>query len=76
MYRRHGQKLGLVFLAGDLAVTAVTWLAAYYLRYAIWPAVHGVPELVLVLRSLPLVLVLAGVAYRACGRSLGSSEPS
>lgn len=67
MYRRHGQKLGLLFLAGDLAVTAVTWLAAYYLRYAFWPAVHGVPELSLVLRSLPLVLVLAGVAYRTCG---------
>jgi Undecaprenyl-phosphate glucose phosphotransferase len=67
MYRRHGQKLSLVFLAGDLAVTAAVWLAAYYLRYALWPAVHGVPELALVLRSLPLVLVLAGVAYRTCG---------
>jgi Undecaprenyl-phosphate glucose phosphotransferase len=67
MYRRHGQKLGLVFLACDLAVTAGTWLAAYHLRYALWPAVHGVPDLALVLRTLPLVLVLAGVAYRACG---------
>jgi FlaA1/EpsC-like NDP-sugar epimerase len=67
MYRRHGQKLGLVFLACDLAVTAVTWLAAYYLRYALWPAVHGVPDLALVVRALPLVLVLAGVAYRTCG---------
>jgi Undecaprenyl-phosphate glucose phosphotransferase len=67
MYRRHGQKLGLVFLACDLAVTAGTWLAAYYLRYALWPAVHGVPDLALVVRAMPLVLVLAGVAYRACG---------
>ena len=67
MYRRHGQKLGLVFLAGDLAVTAGSWLAAYYLRFALWPSEHGVPELGLVLQSLPLVLVLAGVAYRACG---------
>src|ERR1700761_1734130 len=67
MYRRHGQKLGLVFLACDLAVTAATWLAAYYLRYALWPAEHGVPDLALVLRALPLVLVLAGVAYRTCG---------
>ena len=67
MYRRHGQKLGLLFLAGDLLVTAGSWLAAYYLRYAIWPSIHGVPELALVLRSLPLVLVLAGVAYRTCG---------
>ncbi|HWB09811.1 MAG TPA: undecaprenyl-phosphate glucose phosphotransferase [Pirellulales bacterium] len=67
MYRRHGQKLGLVFLACDLGVTAGTWLAAYYLRYALWPAVHGVPDLALVLRALPLVLMLAGVAYRTCG---------
>lgn len=67
MYRRHGQKLGLLFLVGDLLVTALSWLAAYYLRYAILPSAHGVPELTLVLRSLPLVLVLAGVAYRACG---------
>ncbi|OYV96560.1 MAG: undecaprenyl-phosphate glucose phosphotransferase [Planctomycetia bacterium 21-64-5] len=67
MYRRHGQKLGLFFLAGDLAVTAGSWLAAYYLRFALWPSTHGVPELPLVLRSLPLLLVLAGVAYRACG---------
>jgi Undecaprenyl-phosphate glucose phosphotransferase len=67
MYRRHGQKLGLLFLAGDLAVTAGCWLAAYQLRYALWPSPHGVPELAAVLRSLPLVLVLAGVAYRACG---------
>lgn len=67
MYRRHGQKLGLLFLAADLLVTAGSWLAAYWLRYALWPAVHGVPELTLVVRSLPLVLVLAGVAYRACG---------
>jgi Undecaprenyl-phosphate glucose phosphotransferase len=67
MYRRHGQKLGLLFLAGDLLVTAGSWLAAYYLRYALWPAIHGVPEPALVLRSMPLVLVLAAVAYRTCG---------
>lgn len=67
MYRRHGQKLGLLFLAGDVTVTALSWLAAYYLRYALLPSAHDAPELTLVLRSLPLVLVLAGVAYRACG---------
>lgn len=67
MYRRHGQKLGLVFLACDLAVTAAVWLAAYFLRYAVWPSRFGVPDLSHVLSSLPIVLVLAAVAYRVCG---------
>jgi len=67
MYRRHGQKLGMVFLVGDLLVTAVAWFAAYILRYSIWPAPHGVPEIDVVARGLPTVLVLAAVAYRLSG---------
>ena len=38
MYRRHGDKLALAFLGCDLAVTAAAWFAAYFLRYACWPA--------------------------------------
>jgi len=67
MYRRHGDKLALVFLAGDLLVTSSVWLGAYFLRYTFWPSRYGVPELELVLQSLPGVLVLAAVAYRLCG---------
>jgi Undecaprenyl-phosphate glucose phosphotransferase len=67
MYRRHGQKLGLVFLACDLAVTSAVWLAAYYLRYELWPAEHGVPQLAVIAGELPLLLLLAGIAYRTCG---------
>jgi Undecaprenyl-phosphate glucose phosphotransferase len=67
MYRRHGDKLALVFLACDLAVTGTVWVGAYLLRFGLWPAPQGVPELHLVLRALPLVLVLAAVAYRLCG---------
>lgn len=67
MYRRHGQKLGLVFLLCDLSATSVSWLTAYYLRYALWPARHGVPDVVLVARELPLMLLLAAIAYRLCG---------
>lgn len=67
MYRRHGQKLGLAFLACDLSVTAASWLTAYYARFEIWPTRHGVPEPGLVWRALPLVLVLAAIAYRLCG---------
>ena len=53
MYRRHGQKLGLVFLLGDLVVTASVWFLAYYLRYAIWPAPYGIPDLPAVVAGLP-----------------------
>jgi Undecaprenyl-phosphate glucose phosphotransferase len=67
MYRRHGDKLVLVFLACDIAVTAAVWVGAYLLRFGLWAAPHGVPELHLVLRALPGVLVLAAVAYRVCG---------
>jgi Undecaprenyl-phosphate glucose phosphotransferase len=67
MVRRHGQKLGLVFLACDATVTASTWFLAYYLRYRIWEAPYGVPDLALVASGLPIVLLLAAVAYRVCG---------
>jgi exopolysaccharide biosynthesis polyprenyl glycosylphosphotransferase len=67
MYRRHGDKLGVVFLACDLAVTAGVWVGAYALRFALFPSPDGVPDFHLVLRGLPVVLVLAAVAYRLCG---------
>jgi len=67
MYRRHGDKLGVVFLACDLAVTGAVWLGAYALRFALLPSPDGVPDFHLVLRGLPVVLVLAAVAYRLCG---------
>jgi len=67
MYRRHGDKLGGVFLACDLAVTGAVWLGAYGLRFALLPSPEGVPDFHLVLRGLPVVLVLATVAYRLCG---------
>lgn len=67
MYRRHGQKLGLVFLGCDLAVTAAAWSGAYWLRFALWPSPQGVPQFQFVLLALPIVLVLATAAYRTCG---------
>ena len=45
MYRRHGDKLAILFLACDLAVTAGMWLAAYLLRFMVLPSPKGVPEL-------------------------------
>lgn len=67
MYRRHGDKLAHAFLAGDLATTAVAWFAAYWIRFTLWPAPHGVPSLEHVAQGLPLVLVAGAAAYRLCG---------
>lgn len=67
MYRRHGQKLGLLFLACDLSATAAVWFGAYFARFALWPSPRGVPDLPLVVADLPIVLLLAGFAYRTCG---------
>lgn len=67
MYRRHGNKLGLVFLCCDLVVTAAAWLLGYWLRFTFWPAPHGVPKVQSMLASLPMVLLWAAVAYRVCG---------
>ena len=67
MYRRHGQKLGVVFLACDLAVTAAAWCGAYFLRFAFWPSPEGVPDFGLVIGGLPFVLALAALTYRLCG---------
>ncbi len=67
MYRRHGNKLSVVFLACDLAVTAIAWTGAYLVRFAWLPSPDGVPDSHLMLRALPLVLLLAAVSYRLCG---------
>jgi Undecaprenyl-phosphate glucose phosphotransferase len=67
MYRRHGNKLALVFLACDLAVTAGVWLGAYVVRFAVWPSPDGVPDFQLVVHGLPMVLLLAAVSYRLSG---------
>jgi Undecaprenyl-phosphate glucose phosphotransferase len=67
MYRRHGDKLALVFLACDLAVTASVWISAYFVRFTLLPSPKGVPDFHLVLQGLPFVLLLAGLSYRLCG---------
>jgi len=67
MYRRHGDKLALVFLACDLSVTAAVWMGAYLVRYWLFPSPHGVPSYRVMLQALPMVLLLAAIAYRLCG---------
>lgn len=67
MYRRHGDKLSLVFLACDLAVTSGAWIGAYWVRFTFWPSPEGVPPFSEMLKPLLGVLLLAAVAYRVCG---------
>lgn len=67
MYRRHGEKLSLVFLAGDLAVTAASWVGAYLLRFGVFDSPLGRPDISTVFAGLPFVLVGATVAYRQAG---------
>ncbi|QGJ71699.1 Undecaprenyl-phosphate galactose phosphotransferase [Planctomycetales bacterium 10988] len=66
MYRRHGQKLAWVFLGSDLAVTAGSWFAAYGVRYSLWEAPQGIPDLGSVAGLLPIVLGLAAFSYTRC----------
>jgi Undecaprenyl-phosphate glucose phosphotransferase len=70
MIRRTSQTLTAWFVAWDLAITAVAWLASYWLRFysgllAFDPELQ--PQFTLYLASLPLVLILALVAYRVAG---------
>jgi Undecaprenyl-phosphate glucose phosphotransferase len=67
MYRRHGNKLRWVFLGCDLAATALAWIAAYALRFVLWPSPRGIPDLPLLFQALPAVLVLAAAAYHLAG---------
>lgn len=67
MYRRHGQKLAAIFLACDLAVTAIVWVGAYFLRFQFWASPNGVPDFRSVVEGLPFVLVLAAISYRLVG---------
>jgi Undecaprenyl-phosphate glucose phosphotransferase len=69
MIKRRSQVLYVWFLAADLAVTAVAWVGAYYLRFSGWfPVTKDTPDVGLCWRLLPLVLLLAAVAYRLTGQ--------
>jgi Undecaprenyl-phosphate glucose phosphotransferase len=69
MIHRRSQLLCFGFLLSDLLLTAGAWLGAYYLRFESgWLVVKkATPEFFLCWRQLPLVLLLAAVAYRVVG---------
>jgi len=70
MTRRTNQTLTAWFVAWDLALTAAAWVGSYVVRFhsglvAFDPELQ--PPFSLYLGSLPLVLILAVVAYRFAG---------
>jgi Undecaprenyl-phosphate glucose phosphotransferase len=70
MIHRHSQILCVWFLASDLALTALAWLLAYYIRFdSHWFAVNKTPpDFQLCWRNIPLVVLLAAIAYRLAGQ--------
>jgi Undecaprenyl-phosphate glucose phosphotransferase len=70
MIHHQSQILRVWFLGWDLLLTAAAWVGAYYLRFeAGWfPVLKDQPDVALCLRNLPLVVLLAAVAYRFTGQ--------
>jgi Undecaprenyl-phosphate glucose phosphotransferase len=70
MIRRRSQLICAWFLVWDLILTAAGWVGAYFVRFETgWiPLFKDTPNLYLCLRNLPLVLLLASVAYHLTGQ--------
>ncbi len=70
MIRQRSQILCAWFLVWDLALTGLAWVGAYYLRFeAGWiPVTKEQPDAYLCWLYLPLVVVLAAVAFRLTGQ--------
>jgi Undecaprenyl-phosphate glucose phosphotransferase len=70
MIDRRSQWLCFGFLVSDLTLTSAAWLGAYYVRFVSgWVTIlKGPPSFYHCWRQLPLVLVLAAVAYRLAGQ--------
>ena len=70
MLYRRSQILCAWFLAWDLALTALAWVLAFFLRFEcqLFPVTKATPDFHLCLRNLPLVLLLGAIAYRLAGQ--------
>jgi Undecaprenyl-phosphate glucose phosphotransferase len=70
MIKRTSQFLCVCFLVSDLLLTAAAWVGAYFLRFKTgWIPQHKeTPDISLCWRNLPLVILLAAVAYRLTGQ--------
>jgi Undecaprenyl-phosphate glucose phosphotransferase len=70
MIKQKSQILCAWFLVWDLAMTAIAWVGAYYLRFEahLIPIEKDTPPLESCYETLPLVLLLAALAYRLTGQ--------
>jgi Undecaprenyl-phosphate glucose phosphotransferase len=70
MIRQRSQILCAWFLVWDLTLTAAAWVGAYFLRFGTgWiPVTKEPPDPALCWRHLPVVLLLAALAYRLSGQ--------
>jgi Undecaprenyl-phosphate glucose phosphotransferase len=70
MIKRRSQILVAWFVLWDILLTASAWIGAYYLRFESgWiPILKPAPDVSLCWRDLPLVILLAAIAYRFTGQ--------
>ena len=70
MIKRRSQILCAWFLLWDLAITGSAWIGAYYFRFetGVVPITKTPPDASLCWKNLPLVLLLAAVAYHLAGQ--------
>ena len=70
MIKRRSQILCAWFLLWDLIITALAWIGAYYIRFefGLIPVRTRHPDVSICWRNLPLVLLLAAVAYHLVGQ--------
>jgi Undecaprenyl-phosphate glucose phosphotransferase len=66
MIKQRSQILCAWFMFWDIALTGLAWFAAYYLRFEaeLLPITKTPPDFEHCLNKVPLVLILAAVAYR------------
>ncbi len=69
MIRRTSQPFIVWFHLTDLGCTALAWVGAYHARFSGWlPIPKPQPEFELYLYNLPMILLLATVAYHVAGQ--------
>ncbi len=70
MIKRNSQIVCIWFLAWDLALTTLAWVWAYHLRFD-WdliPRHARAADIALCYRNIPMVLLLAAIAYQRTGQ--------
>jgi Undecaprenyl-phosphate glucose phosphotransferase len=70
MIKRRSQILCAWFLLWDLIITATAWIGAYYVRFeaGLIPVPTRHPDVSICWRNLPLVVLVAAVAYHLAGQ--------